>query len=130
MQGNRKRDTAPEMALRRTLHRMGLRYRVASRPEPGLRWTADIVFPRARLAIFVDGCFWHGCPEHFAAPRTNMSYWGPKILGNMARDVRVQDDLRSVGWVTLRFWEHEDMESAARLVREALDRLTEKVASK
>src|SRR5688572_15588767 len=79
MQGNRKRDTSPEVALRRAVHALGLRYRVACRPLETKRWTADLLFTRARVAVFVDGCFWHGCPVHFTAPRTNAGYWSPKI---------------------------------------------------
>ena len=76
MQGNRSRDTKPELALRSVLHRRGLRYRVCSRPLPGLRLTADVVFAKARVAVFVDGCYWHGCPEHYREPRINNGYTG------------------------------------------------------
>ncbi len=116
MQGNRKRDTRPELALRRAAHRMGLRYKVASRPLPALSRTADMVFPTARVAVFMDGCFWHGCPEHFSAPRSNRHYWGPKIDRNRSRDVATDAALRAAGWQAIRVWEHEDMEEAARRV--------------
>src|SRR5579864_3998457 len=86
MRGNRKRDTRPEMRLRASLHRMGLRYRVAARPLPGTPWTADLVFPRNRVAVFVDGCYWHGCSKHYNPARTNPAYWGSKIQRNRARD--------------------------------------------
>ena len=86
MRGNRKRDTRPEVGLRKAVHGLGLRYRVAARPLADGRWTADLVFPRARVAVFLDGCFWHGCPAHFTPPRTNGTYWGPKIARNRARD--------------------------------------------
>jgi DNA mismatch endonuclease, patch repair protein len=118
MQGNRKRDTRPELAVRKAVHRLGLRYRVASRPLPSERFTADLVFSSARVAVFVDGCFWHGCPEHFSSPRTNASYWGPKIARNQARDAAAMAALRAAGWVGLRVWEHEAPDLAAdRIVR-------------
>src|SRR4051794_2241308 len=79
---NRHRDTRPEVALRSALHRMGLRYRVAVRPVPSVRRTADLVFRRQRIAVFVDGCFWHACPVHFVMPATNVDYWNSKIHGN------------------------------------------------
>jgi DNA mismatch endonuclease, patch repair protein len=86
MQGNRSRDTAPELAIRRLLHAAGLRYRVDRRPLNGVRRRADIVFGPAKVAVFVDGCYWHGCPEHYVPPKTNPNYWSPKISGNVARD--------------------------------------------
>jgi len=113
MQGNRKRDTKPELAVRKAIHRLGLRYRVARRPLPAARFTADLVFPSVRVAVFIDGCFWHGCPEHFSSPRTNASYWGPKIARNQARDAAAMTALRAAGWVGLRIWEHEAPDLAA-----------------
>jgi DNA mismatch endonuclease, patch repair protein len=109
MQSNRSRDTAPEMALRRALHRLGFRYRVATRPIPDLRRTADIVFTRRRVAVFLDGCFWHGCPDHHRKPNQNSQYWGPKITRNVERDLDTTAQLTSAGWTVLRFWEHEDL---------------------
>src|SRR5450756_446435 len=97
MQGNRKRDTRPEIALRQALHRRGLRYRVGVRPIDACG-TADVVFPKAKVAVFVDGCFWHACPEHFSAPRTNASYWAAKIERNRNRDVEVDARLHAAGW--------------------------------
>lgn len=120
MQGNRKRDTRPELAVRKAAHRLGLRYRVACRPLPGQRFTADLVFPSARVAVFVDGCFWHGCPEHFSSPRTNASYWGPKIARNQARDAAAMAALRGAGWVGLRIWEHEAPDLAADRIAKAV----------
>ncbi len=116
MRGNRKRDTAPERAVRRAAHSLGLRYRVAARPSKAHRWTADLVFGRARVAVFIDGCFWHSCPEHFKPPSTNAVYWGPKIQRNRDRDVRVNGDLEADGWRVLRFWEHEPAEDVARRI--------------
>jgi DNA mismatch endonuclease (patch repair protein) len=82
----RNRDTRPEIALRSAVHRLGLRFRVAARPLPGMRRTADLVFRGPKVAVFVDGCFWHGCPLHFEPPKTNQDYWDTKIAGNRRRD--------------------------------------------
>jgi DNA mismatch endonuclease (patch repair protein) len=120
MRGNRKRDTRPEVAVRRAAHALGLRYRVASRPLPDRRWTADMVFPTARVAVFVDGCFWHGCPEHFKPPRTNPEYWTPKIARNRARDAQVDEALAVAGWTVVRAWEHEDSHAVALQVFNAV----------
>lgn len=108
MQGNRSRDTKPELVLRSILHRRGLRYRVAARPIPALRGTADVVFTRARVAVFVDGCFWHGCPAHYRRPGSNVEYWDAKVRRNVARDREVDGVLAAEGWSVLRAWEHED----------------------
>lgn len=108
MQGNRSRDTRPELAVRRLLHRAGLRYRVAYRPEPRLRRTADVVFTRQRIAVFIDGCFWHGCPDHGqVATKQNAEYWGQKFVRNRERDLETNELLTAAGWHVLRFWEHE-----------------------
>lgn len=123
MLGNRKRDTRPELAIRRLVHRLGLRYRVNARPPVQLTVrgaTADLLFPRARVAVYIDGCFWHGCPQHFEPPRTHSSYWGPKIDRNQARDRVIDRELQAAGWVVLRIWEHEDPEEAARRVLNAV----------
>ena len=113
MQSNRPRDTAPEWAVRRAVHALGLRYRVSVRPEPALRRTADLVFTRARVAVFVDGCFWHGCPEHRTHPRTNATYWAEKIEGTSARDLDTTSQLEATGWTVLRYWQHEDPDAVA-----------------
>jgi len=124
MLANRSRDTRPELQLRRAVHAMGLRYRVAMRPEASVRRSADLVFTRARVAVFVDGCFWHGCPEHFHMPATNPDYWGPKIAANTARDAQTDLLLVAEGWTVLRFWEHTVAVEAATqiegVVRERL----------
>ena len=121
MQANRSRDTAPEMALRRRLHGLGFRYRVSVRPLEPVRRTADLVFRSARVAVFVDGCFWHHCPEHGTAPKTNADYWGPKLDRNVERDRETDALLTEEGWLSVRVWEHEDPEKAAvrvaRIVR-------------
>lgn len=109
MQAIRSRDTRPEMAIRRALHRLGLRYRVAIAPEPSLRRRADIVFTKARVAVFIDGCFWHGCPTHGRKRfNHNVDYWPAKIKTNMARDRDTTEQLRQAGWTVMRFWEHEE----------------------
>ena len=113
MQANRSRDTKPELAVRSAVHRRGLRYRVAARPEPELRRTADMVFRKAKVVVFVDGCFWHGCPEHGTRPSTNRQYWLSKIEGNINRDAQTSLHLEKSGWKVLRFWEHEDPEAVA-----------------
>jgi DNA mismatch endonuclease (patch repair protein) len=113
--GNRKRDTRPEVALRAALHRRGLRFRKDYLIEAnGIRLVADIVFTRLRVAVFLDGCFWHGCGLHQRVPRRNAEYWIPKLEGNVARDRRVDDALSTAGWTVRRVWEHEDPEIAAR----------------
>jgi DNA mismatch endonuclease (patch repair protein) len=122
MQGNRSRDTAPELALRRELHSRGMRYRVATAPLPGVRRRVDIEFPRAKVVVFVDGCFWHGCPEHHRLPKTHTDYWAGKVEGNAARDRQTTQLLEEAGWTVLRFWEHEPVAEVAdvveRVVRE------------
>lgn len=113
MQGNRRRDTSPEWQVRRLLHRQGLRYRV-DQPLPfDKRRRADITFTRARVVVFIDGCFWHGCPEHFVAPKAHPEYWQPKIAANRARDAETTRRLSDEGWTVLRFWEHEDPAAVA-----------------
>lgn len=118
MQGNRGRDTKAELAVRRLVHAAGLRYRVNARPEPDLRRTADLLFTRARVAVFIDGCYWHGCPEHFSMPATNLDYWSAKIGRNQARDLETTTMLEERGWVVLRFWEHEPSAAVAERITE------------
>ena len=113
MQGNRSRDTAPEMALRRLIHAQGLRYRIAVRPLPEIRRTADLVFRPAKVAVFVDGCFWHRCPLHATDPKTNSDYWKPKLERNVERDRETDLLLGQAGWLSVRIWEHEDPTDAA-----------------
>lgn len=123
MLANRSRDTGPELALRRELHRRGFRFRVCARPIKGVRRTADILFTRQRLAVFVDGCFWHGCPDHYTAPVKNASFWSDKVARNRARDAQTDQLLRDAGWTVLRVWEHESVvEAVFRVIdtREAL----------
>ena len=113
MQGNRRRDTGPELRLRSALHALGLRFRVDRRPEAAIRCRADVVFTRRRVAIFVDGCFWHGCPTHFVPPATNLAYWAAKIDGNRRRDATTAAALEAAGWRVIRVWEHADAAEAA-----------------
>lgn len=101
----RRSGTAPELALRRALHRAGYRYRLNS--GCGLPGTPDLVLRRFRLAIFVDGCFWHGCELHGSVAKTNSEFWSAKILRNRQRDAKVDRALRALGWKVFRVWEHE-----------------------
>jgi DNA mismatch endonuclease, patch repair protein len=112
----RQRDTALEKALRCELHRRGMRFRVQARLIPGLRRTADIVFRSARVAVFVDGCFWHCCPEHATYPKNNADWWRAKLEANVARDRDTDQRLRKLGWLSVRIWEHESVESAVERV--------------
>lgn len=116
MRANRRRDTKPELEIRRILHARGLRYRVDFRPLKSVRRHADIVFTKAKLAVFVDGCFWHGCPEHFFPPKTNSDYWSQKIAGNIARDRDTDRRFTEAGWTVVRIWEHENPAEAAEVV--------------
>ena len=103
----RRRDNEAELAVRRLLHAAGYRYRVAD-PVPGMpRRTIDIAFTRAKVAVFIDGCFWHGCPEHGTKPSSNSEWWATKLAANIARDLDTTQWLESQGWTVLRFWEHE-----------------------
>ena len=113
MLGNRSRDTRPERAIRSLVHSRGLRYRVAAKPLKGIRRTADLVFRPTKVAVFVDGCFWHKCPDHFVLPATNAEYWRQKIDGNVNRDNDTDFLLAEEGWEVLRFWEHEPPTDAA-----------------
>ena len=116
MQANRGRDTKPELALRSLLHSRGLRFRVGHPLPFDRRRRADITFTRVNLFVFVDGCYWHGCPEHFQIPQTNTDFWMNKIRGNRVRDVETTERLESMGATVLRFWEHEDSEAIAAKV--------------
>lgn len=116
------KDTAPELAIRRRLHAKGLRYRIHVRPLPEVRRTADIVFTRVRVAVFVDGCFWHRCPEHATFPETNREWWERKLAGNAARDADTDERLAAGGWTVVRVWEHEDPDLAATHIATEVDR--------
>ncbi|MDQ0581256.1 DNA mismatch endonuclease (patch repair protein) [Streptomyces rishiriensis] len=116
MQAIRNRDTKPEWLIRRLVHARGLRYRVAAKPLPKLRRTADLVFGPTKVAVFIDGCYWHGCPEHYVPPKTNPGYWSDKVARNMARDRDTDQRLEEAGWTVLRFWEHEPAEDCAERI--------------
>ncbi|MCR6488399.1 very short patch repair endonuclease [Amycolatopsis sp. OK19-0408] len=118
---NRRRDTGPELALRSELHRRGMRFRVDyAALSSNRRRRADIVFTKAKIAVFVDGCFWHGCPAHQTRPAANSDYWRTKIETNQARDADTDQQLRNAGWTVLRFWEHEVATAAADVVESTL----------
>lgn len=110
------------MAVRRAVHALGLRYRVDARPLPGLNRRADLVFTKVKVAVFVDGCYWHGCPDHGTQPSTNADYWSSKIGRNVARDRETDRLLGDAGWHPIRIWEHDDPVAAARKVQAAVRR--------
>lgn len=116
MSRTKGRDTLPERLLRSELHRRGLRFRKDARPESSIRRTADVLFTRAHVCVFVDGCFWHGCPDHFVMPKTRTVFWKSKIEGNMARDIDTNRRLGEAGWTVVRLWEHEPVIAAADMV--------------
>jgi len=120
MRNQAQRDTAPEMALRRELHRRGLRYRIHRRPVPNIRREADVVFPRQQVAVLVDGCWWHQCPQHATLPKSNVAWWKAKLDRNVARDRETDRLLTDAGWQVVRIWEHEIPEAAADKVQAAL----------
>ncbi|MFJ3747578.1 very short patch repair endonuclease [Streptomyces albidoflavus] len=122
MRGNRGRDTRPELLLRSLLHRRGLRYRVDTQPIADVRRRADLVFPRDRIAVFVDGCFWHGCPDHYRPAIKNADFWREKINGNRARDAETNERLTAAGWTIIRVWEHDAPAQAADQIEYAVRR--------
>ncbi|KUL31450.1 DNA mismatch repair protein Vsr [Actinoplanes awajinensis subsp. mycoplanecinus] len=123
MQANTGRDTKPELALRRAVHARGLRYYVNRRPIKAVRRTADLLFPRLRLAVFLDGCFWHGCPDHHTVAKTNAAFWAEKVATNRRRDVDTNTLLAAAGWTVLRIWEHESAQQAADRIVETYTKL-------
>lgn len=117
MQANRGRDTGPEILIRSALHAMGLRFRVGQPLPFDRRRRADITFTRVGLYVFIDGCFWHHCPEHFVMPKTRTDFWMTKILGNEARDAETNARIRETGGTVIRIWEHDNpAEAVARIV--------------
>jgi DNA mismatch endonuclease, patch repair protein len=127
MSAQRSRDTGPEVALRKALYARGLRFRIHW-PVPELpRRTIDIAFPGRRVAVFVDGCFWHGCDAHGSVPASNREWWNAKLAKNRARDADTDDHLRVAGWAVVRIWEHEDpvvvADRVETVVRSTLARL-------
>jgi DNA mismatch endonuclease (patch repair protein) len=116
------KNTGVELAVRRLLHAAGLRYRVEY-PVPGMpRRRIDVAFTRSKVAVLIDGCFWHGCPQHATHPKANADWWRNKLDRNMARDRETTEHLRGLGWTVLRFWEHMPAEQVAATVRAAVDR--------
>lgn len=120
MQANRSRDTRPEMAVRQAAHAAGLRYRVDSRPIPTFNRRADMVFTRAKVAVFIDGCFWHGCPEHHTVAKQNAAFWAEKVRRNRERDKHTDQVLVSDGWTVIRAWEHEPVAQVVERIRMTL----------
>lgn len=118
----RRTDTAPELRVRSELHRRGYRFRKDLRLKLGGGATPrpDVVFTRWKVAVFIDGCFWHACPEHSAPPRNNTNYWGPKLEGNVARDRRYDAALSAAGWLVIRAWEHEQVTMTVERIEMAL----------
>ena len=123
MSRQRRRDTQPELLVRQILHSRAVRYRVNTAPEPGMRCKPDIVWRGLRLAVFMDGCFWHGCPVHATSPKANKAWWARKLDDNVQRDLRTNSDLAARGWTVLRFWEHEQPGDVADTICVALDEL-------
>ncbi|MDI6099238.1 very short patch repair endonuclease [Actinoplanes sp. NEAU-A12] len=120
MQANKSRDTKPELALRRAVHALGMRYRVGIRPVASLRRTADLVFTKARIAVFLDGCFWHGCPQHHSVAKTNATFWANKVRQNRERDAETDRLLNELGWTVVRIWEHDEPGAAATRIHNLL----------
>lgn len=123
MQGNRRTGTKPEVSLRSALHAAGMRFRKDHRIDLGrVKPRPDVVFTRAKVAVFVDGCYWHSCPEHGTSPRTNSDYWAPKLARNVERDREHDKALQEAGWTVVRIWEHVPVGAAVDAVERAIDR--------
>jgi DNA mismatch endonuclease (patch repair protein) len=122
MQQTLRRDTKPELAIRSNLHRLGARFRVNRRPLPEFRRWADIVFSRPKVAVFVDGCFWHGCRRHATDLGQHSAFWSRKIERNRERDRETTRLLRRAGWMVIRVWEHEAPSKAVRSILRAVHR--------
>jgi len=116
MRANRGVDTGPEIRLRSLVHKAGLRYAIDVRPEADINRRADLVFRAAKVAVFVNGCFWHGCPKHYSSPKSNKRYWSEKVRRNRARDVETRFLLKRRGWRVLVFWEHQPAQSCSERV--------------
>lgn len=120
MQAQRQRDTRCEMNIRRELHKRGIRYRIDCRPIPNMRRRADIVIRSAKLAVFVDGCFWHGCPLHWKPPKQHSEWWEAKVAANIRRDKDTTALVEDAGWMVIRAWEHEDATIVAARIADVL----------
>ncbi len=116
MKAAKPRDTAPEKALRSALHRKGLRFRLDKKPVENLNRKADIVFRSAKVTVFVDGCFWHGCPVHGTQAKANAEFWAQKIKQNQERDLDTTSRLEAAGWIVIRVWEHEGPEEVSQKI--------------
>lgn len=123
----KQKDTAAELALRSALHGLGLRYRLHRRIEGVV---VDVVFPTAKVAVFVDGCFWHGCPLHATFPKSNQSYWLPKLAENKERDQRQSEKLSTTGWSVIRLWEHECLPTTGNTARRIAQAVSRRLRSK
>lgn len=122
MKANRGVDTKPELLLRSFIHKAGLRYAINVRPEADINRRADLIFRSARVAVFIHGCFWHGCPRHYVLPKSNKKYWAEKVRRNRERDLETKRLLRKRGWKVLVFWEHQSPEaSGAKVVKIVLN---------
>ncbi|MFI8591057.1 very short patch repair endonuclease [Dietzia maris] len=122
MRSQKRRDTGCEMAVRRILHADGVRYRVDFRPLADQKFRVDIGWKSRKVAVFIDGCFWHACPEHLSIPKRNTEWWEAKLKANSDRDARTNSILRARGWTVLRFWEHEPPAGVADVIRTHLRR--------
>lgn len=120
MRSTPSRDTRFELRVRSALHKRGLRYRVNYSPLPGTRRTGDVVFVKARIAVMLDGCFWHRCPTHFKRPKTNVEFWEAKFARNRQRDKETTELLSEAGWLVLRFWEHQPTDYIVETVHKHL----------
>lgn len=127
MQKVRRRDTTAELQLRKDLFRLGLRYRLHTKPVDALPCKADIVFRSARVCVFVDGCYWHGCSQHFRPPHTNASWWMEKIGDNRMRDRRQSRILRQYGWLVIRVWEHQITGDASKCAKRVFAAVRERL---
>jgi DNA mismatch endonuclease (patch repair protein) len=116
MKSAKPRDTAPEKALRSALYRRGLRFRLYERPVENLNRNADVVFRSTKVAVFIDGCFWHGCPVHGTKAKANAEFWAQKIEQNQQRDRDTTSRLQAAGWIVIRVWEHEDPNEASQRI--------------
>lgn len=119
----RGKNTAPELALRRAVWALGLRYRLQKRVD---RFRPDLIFPREQLAIFVDGCFWHCCPLHSVKPKNNRTFWEKKLEGNVQRDAETNLTLAAKGWTVMRFWEHQiddDVQRCAKIIADTINEI-------
>jgi DNA mismatch endonuclease (patch repair protein) len=121
MLGNKRRDTDPELRLRKALHALGYRFRVDFRVLEDLNRRVDIAFTRRQVAVLVHGCYWHGCPQHYSAPRANAEFWQSKIARNIERDAETVARLSGAGWIAITIWEHQPLDEAVSIVTQVLD---------